>query len=179
MSQCTYFESAFENLLFAFLTELSKVRIMPAGDGGAAYAPDRSDVAFSDVIAPVDALLPVLSVGLDVEESAKGAGYAAAHDPSALEISDIAETVNGKKKTKGPKSSVSVTTLFKYADRYDYFLMLMGTVGAVVLGVTMPLLTLLFGNLTDAFGGNQNNPSAITAAVTQVRIRHHVVQKIT
>ena len=151
---------------------------MPTGDGGGAYAPDRSDVAFNDVIAPVGALLPVLSVGLDIEESAKGAGYAAAHDPSALEISAIAETGNGKKKTKGPKSSVSVTTLFKYADRFDYFLMFMGAVGAIVLGVTMPLLTLLFGNLTDAFGGNQSNPSAITAAVTEVRIRHHVLQKI-
>ncbi|KAM0827530.1 hypothetical protein ACQ4PT_068146 [Festuca glaucescens] len=62
---------------------------------------------------------------------------------------------NGKK-APGPAGSMSRVPfhrLFAFADRTDAALMLLGAVGAVANGAAMPLMTVLFGNLVDAFGG--------------------------
>uniref|UniRef100_A0ACD5VKI2 Uncharacterized protein n=1 Tax=Avena sativa TaxID=4498 RepID=A0ACD5VKI2_AVESA len=48
---------------------------------------------------------------------------------------------------------VSFTGMFRYADRTDLLLMLVGTVAAVGNGVSQPLMTVIFGDLIDAFGG--------------------------
>ncbi|CAA7405787.1 unnamed protein product [Spirodela intermedia] len=42
--------------------------------------------------------------------------------------------------------------LFSFADSTDIVLMVLGTIGVMANGVSMPLITLLFGNLTDSFG---------------------------
>lgn len=47
--------------------------------------------------------------------------------------------------------------LFSFADSIDYLLMLVGTIGSVGNGVTMPLMTLLFGSLVDSFGASASN----------------------
>ncbi|XP_025816120.1 ABC transporter B family member 9-like isoform X2 [Panicum hallii] len=49
---------------------------------------------------------------------------------------------------------VSFTGLFRYADGTDVMLMLLGTVGALANGVTQPIMTLIFGQVIDAFGGS-------------------------
>ncbi|KAG8045283.1 hypothetical protein GUJ93_ZPchr0008g13183 [Zizania palustris] len=43
--------------------------------------------------------------------------------------------------------------LFAFADKTDAALMMLGTVGAVANGAALPFMTVLFGNLIDAFGG--------------------------
>nr|CAB3476966.1 unnamed protein product [Digitaria exilis] len=43
--------------------------------------------------------------------------------------------------------------LFAFADSTDVALMLLGALGAVANGAAMPFMTVLFGNLIDAFGG--------------------------
>jgi ATP-binding cassette subfamily B (MDR/TAP) protein 1 len=62
---------------------------------------------------------------------------------------------NGKKAPgpAGTMSRVPFHRLFAFADRTDAVLMLLGAVGAVANGAAMPLMTVLFGNLVDAFGG--------------------------
>ncbi|RLN22263.1 ABC transporter B family member 4-like [Panicum miliaceum] len=49
---------------------------------------------------------------------------------------------------------VSFTGLFRYADGTDVLLMLLGTLGALANGVTQPIMTVIFGQVTDAFGGS-------------------------
>lgn len=43
--------------------------------------------------------------------------------------------------------------LFAFADSKDVVLMLLGTAGSIANGAALPLMTVLFGNLIDAFGG--------------------------
>ncbi|KAG8051977.1 hypothetical protein GUJ93_ZPchr0001g31545 [Zizania palustris] len=50
-------------------------------------------------------------------------------------------------------SRVPLHKLFAFADKTDAALMLLGTLGAVANGAALPFMTVLFGNLIDAFGG--------------------------
>lgn len=50
-------------------------------------------------------------------------------------------------------SRVPFHRLFAFADRTDAALMLLGALGAVANGAALPFMTVLFGNLIDAFGG--------------------------
>ncbi|KAJ0980024.1 hypothetical protein J5N97_015498 [Dioscorea zingiberensis] len=66
-------------------------------------------------------------------------------------------TDNSQKKDKNPKeNTVPFFKLFSFADSTDVFLMILGTVGAIANGVTLPLMTLLFGNMIQSFGGNKD-----------------------
>ncbi|CAN4113601.1 unnamed protein product [Withania somnifera] len=51
--------------------------------------------------------------------------------------------------------------LFSFADSTDIVLMISGTIGAIGNGVSLPLMTILFGELTDSFGQNQNNKDVL------------------
>lgn len=62
-------------------------------------------------------------------------------------------TGNGKKAPGGSMSRVPFHRLFAFADRTDAALMVLGALGAVANGAAMPFMTVLFGNLIDAFGG--------------------------
>ncbi|CAK9145283.1 unnamed protein product [Ilex paraguariensis] len=53
-------------------------------------------------------------------------------------------------------NTVPFTKLFSFADSTDYLLMIVGTISAVANGLRLPLMTLLFGELTDSFGETQN-----------------------
>jgi ATP-binding cassette subfamily B (MDR/TAP) protein 1 len=52
---------------------------------------------------------------------------------------------------------VSFTGMFRYADGTDLLLMLVGTLAALGNGVSQPLMTVIFGDLIDAFGAATNN----------------------
>eukprot|EP00850_Spirogloea_muscicola_P001069 SM000004S14939 [mRNA] locus=s4:296552:303781:- [translate_table: standard] len=73
----------------------------------------------------------------------------------------------GKPKAK----AVRFWQLFRYADRLDLGLMVLGTAGAVVNGAAMPLLALLLGQLINAFGQNTAAPSSDSL--------HHLVDQVT
>lgn len=65
---------------------------------------------------------------------------------------------------------VPFNKLFSFADSMDVILMIVGTVGSVANGLCMPLMSVLIGELTDAFGQNQNN-NEVVDKVSQV-MRH-------
>ncbi|KAL8260665.1 hypothetical protein R6Q59_028618 [Mikania micrantha] len=52
---------------------------------------------------------------------------------------------------------VSYYKLFAYADTIDHLLMLVGTINAIGAGISIPIQTLIFGDLIDAFGESQHN----------------------
>ncbi|CAL4954981.1 unnamed protein product [Urochloa decumbens] len=65
---------------------------------------------------------------------------------------------DGREETKdaaaAAKKKVSLLSMFRYADRLDVLLMVVGAVGAVANGMAAPLVTVLFGNVIDSFGGS-------------------------
>lgn len=74
-------------------------------------------------------------------------------------------------KSKGDEktNTVPFRKLFSFADSTDILLMILGTIGAVGNGICMPLMTVLFGELINSFGQNQNSPN-IVDTVSKVQI---------
>ncbi|KAF2292301.1 hypothetical protein GH714_018734 [Hevea brasiliensis] len=64
-------------------------------------------------------------------------------------------------------NSVPFHRLFSFADLADVMLMIIGTIGAIGNGLSMPLMTIFLGDMIDAFGENQNNKDLV-----------HVVSKV-
>ncbi|XP_024528405.1 ABC transporter B family member 4 isoform X2 [Selaginella moellendorffii] len=67
--------------------------------------------------------------------------------------------------------SVPFYKLFYFADPLDYLLMFLGTLGAMANGFAMPALTIVFGQLANAFGQNSGNIHAMVHEVSQVALR--------
>ncbi|XP_076895976.1 ABC transporter B family member 21-like [Bidens hawaiensis] len=61
--------------------------------------------------------------------------------------------------------------LFAFADVTDYMLMVVGTVCGMSNGVSMPLMTIIFGDLVNSFGQNINNGNQVTALVAKVSLK--------
>ncbi|GJN36122.1 hypothetical protein PR202_gb24960 [Eleusine coracana subsp. coracana] len=80
-----------------------------------------------------------------------------AFELNAPSSSSAADERGGKAKAKvagdGRGGSVAFHRLFAFADGADAALMSLGAVGAVANGAALPLMTVLFGRLIDAFGG--------------------------
>ncbi|XP_044963714.1 ABC transporter B family member 21-like [Hordeum vulgare subsp. vulgare] len=78
----------------------------------------------------------------------------------------------GRKGGGGGSGSGSVPfhRLFAFADSADAALMLVGAVGAVANGAALPLMTVLFGGLVDAFGGAAAGSGDVLARVSQVSL---------
>jgi ATP-binding cassette, subfamily B (MDR/TAP), member 1 len=62
------------------------------------------------------------------------------------------ETERKKGERNEDEGKVPMYQLFKFADRTDLALMVVGTVAALASGASQPLMTLTFGMLIDAFG---------------------------
>ncbi|GMI98931.1 P-GLYCOPROTEIN 4, MULTIDRUG RESISTANCE 4, ARABIDOPSIS P-GLYCOPROTEIN 4, ATP-binding cassette B4 [Hibiscus trionum] len=75
------------------------------------------------------------------------------------------ESSKGDEKT----NSVPFYKLFTFSDSRDIMLMLIGTISAIGNGLCMPLVTILFGDLADAFGQNQSNK--VVDVVSKVALR--------
>ncbi len=76
--------------------------------------------------------------------------------------------------TKAPPKArpqvVAFYKLFSFADPLDYLLMTVGTIGSVANGLTLPIMTLVLGAITNAFGDNQHNSQALIQQVSNVRL---------
>lgn len=90
------------------------------------------------------------------------------------EIANKSSTANGflqvsEEKIKNDKKTgtVGFHKLFSFADSIDVLLMIIGTIGAIGNGLCMPIMTILFGQLTDAFGNNQTKD--IVRVVSKVK----------
>lgn len=71
---------------------------------------------------------------------------------SAAAAADAAKERDEKKKDKDAGKRVSFTGLFRYADGTDALLILVGTVASLANGISQPLMTVIFGQVINAFG---------------------------
>ena len=60
-----------------------------------------------------------------------------------------------------PSKTVPLYRLFSFADPLDHLLMFVGTVGAIGNGISLPLMTLIFGNMINAFGESSNTNEVV------------------
>lgn len=67
----------------------------------------------------------------------------------------------GEKREKKP--TVSAFAMFRYADRLDKLYMVLGTLAAVIHGTALPLMMVVFGDMTDSFA---NAGSSISSNIT-------------
>nr|XP_020023497.1 multidrug resistance protein 1 isoform X4 [Castor canadensis] len=67
------------------------------------------------------------------------------------------------KKEKEKKPTVSTFAMFRYAGLLDKLYMVLGTLGAIIHGAALPLMMLVFGEMTDSFAdAGSNFPPNIT-----------------
>ncbi|CAL9237236.1 unnamed protein product [Arabidopsis halleri] len=94
-------------------------------------------------------------------------------------VEEVSETKRGKEEVKKTENkdeehektkTVPFYKLFAFADSFDFLLMILGTLGSIGNGLGFPLMTLLFGDLIDAFGQNQTNTD-VTAKVSKVALK--------
>jgi len=78
---------------------------------------------------------------------------------------------------KKKEQSLPFYQLFSFADKYDWMLMIAGSLGAIIHGSSMPFFFLLFGEMVNGFGKNQSDLKTMTEEVAKVLttqyIKHH------
>ncbi|XP_057439151.1 ABC transporter B family member 11-like [Lotus japonicus] len=69
---------------------------------------------------------------------------------------------NGEKSRQKEKVEiVPYHRLFTFADSTDILLMIVGTIGAIGNGLSIPMMSLLFGQMVNSFGNNQFSPDIV------------------
>ncbi|KAH0993226.1 hypothetical protein GBA52_004709 [Prunus armeniaca] len=94
----------------------------------------------------------------------------ASNGHSAVEDPQNNPQDTSKSKEDGTKT-VPYYKLFSFADSLDYLLMSVGTISAIGNGVCMPLMTIIFGNVVNSFGGTENNKEVVDA-VSKVALKY-------
>ncbi|KAK6118149.1 hypothetical protein DH2020_048133 [Rehmannia glutinosa] len=85
-------------------------------------------------------------------------------DENREEKEETQEKANEKEVT----NAVPFYRLFAFADSKDKILMIVGSIGAIGNGLSLPLMTILFGQLIDSFGENQNQNQDVVEVVSRV-----------
>ncbi|XP_074358539.1 ABC transporter B family member 4-like [Apium graveolens] len=102
-------------------------------------------------------------MAMEDEVSGGNTEFSLASTSRAQILERDAETSNhdhNKKETEATKV-VPFYKLFSFADSTDVILMIIGTISAIGNGICLPMLSILFGELTDAFGRNQSNDETV------------------
>ncbi|KAI4301589.1 hypothetical protein L6164_034852 [Bauhinia variegata] len=81
------------------------------------------------------------------------------HDVGSTSENHAETSKNDKQKEK--TETVPFYKLFTFADSTDFLLMFVGTIGALGNGLGLPLMTLLFGQMINSFGNNQNTNQVV------------------
>lgn len=71
---------------------------------------------------------------------------------------------------KKKEQSLPFFKLFSFADKFDYLLMFVGSLGAIVHGSSMPVFFLLFGQMVNGFGKNQMDLHQMVHEVSRVSV---------
>ncbi|XAR61474.1 Xenobiotic-transporting ATPase [Bertholletia excelsa] len=103
---------------------------------------------------------------VEVEATASTSKSHAPDNETRPGTNECVAQVEGRESTE----TVPFYKLFTFADSLDVVLMIVGTIGAVGNGLCLPLMTVLFGELVDAFGDNQNNKDVVSG-VSKVALR--------
>ncbi|CAH2046533.1 unnamed protein product, partial [Thlaspi arvense] len=89
-------------------------------------------------------------------------------------VEEVSETKRSReeevKKTEKDHEKTKTVPLYKllaFADSFDFLLMILGTLGSIGNGLSFPIMTILFGDVVDAFGQNQSS-SNVTDQVSKV-----------
>lgn len=77
-------------------------------------------------------------------------------------------TKKKKKKGKDVHKTLPFSKLLSYADTLDWTLMALGTLGAVVHGLAIPIGYLLLGKALEAFGNNIHDQKAMVKSLLKV-----------
>lgn len=91
-------------------------------------------------------------------------------EPGSDQVSDqnSVPKVDKPSNNKSKKPSVSFFGLFSAADKIDYLLMFIGSVGACIHGASLPVFLVLFGRLIDSLGHTASNPHRMSSQISQV-----------
>ena len=84
------------------------------------------------------------------EENEVGGGEVVDIDNAPSLTKDSPQGKDMKKVKSGP--SVAFVQLFRYADAFDKFLIVAGTVGAIASGLSLPVLLIIQAKLLNSFG---------------------------
>ncbi|XP_062160698.1 ABC transporter B family member 19-like [Alnus glutinosa] len=68
---------------------------------------------------------------------------------------------------KKKEQSLPFYQLFAFADKYDWLLMVSGSLGAIIHGSSMPVFFLLFGEMVNGSGKNQSDLKKMTEEVSK------------
>ncbi|KAE8008384.1 hypothetical protein FH972_004903 [Carpinus fangiana] len=66
-----------------------------------------------------------------------------------------------KNKENQNTKTVSFLKLFSFVDSKDVILMIVGTIGGIANGLGLPIMTILFGEMINVFGSNQNGQEVV------------------
>ncbi|KAL8480032.1 hypothetical protein ACS0TY_026820 [Phlomoides rotata] len=72
----------------------------------------------------------------------------------------MSSTDNSSSSSKAP-GKLAYFKLFSFADPLDYALMAIGVIASLGIGLCLPLMTLLFGQLANSFGHNHDTPTLV------------------
>ncbi|PNT72645.1 hypothetical protein BRADI_2g47347v3 [Brachypodium distachyon] len=79
---------------------------------------------------------------------------------------DADQGKDGRPEKDAAGKKVPLLSMFRYADRLDVLLIMVGTVGAMGNGMSEPLISVLFGNVINSFG--ESTSSTVLRSVTKV-----------
>ncbi|XP_069318702.1 ATP-dependent translocase ABCB1 [Eulemur rufifrons] len=74
---------------------------------------------------------------------------------------------SSKKDKKEKKPTVSVFGMFRYSNWLDRFYMVVGSLAAIIHGAALPLMMLVFGEMTDSFANAGNTDQIISNSTNQ------------
>ncbi|XP_074122725.1 ATP-dependent translocase ABCB1 isoform X1 [Sminthopsis crassicaudata] len=93
-----------------------------------------------------------------VEMSWEGDSNGSARSPTEEKTESKSDSESKKSKKKEKQPTVSTFAMFRYSNWLDRLYMVLGTTAAIIHGAGLPLMMLVFGEMTDSFAnmGNQN-----------------------
>ncbi|KAM8980890.1 ATP-dependent translocase ABCB1-like [Sarcophilus harrisii] len=88
----------------------------------------------------------------------EGASNGSAKSPTEEKTDSKSESESKKIKKKEKQPTISTFAMFRYSNWLDRLYMVLGTAAAIIHGAGVPLMMILFGEMTDSFAdmGNQN-----------------------
>ncbi|XP_044534852.1 ATP-dependent translocase ABCB1-like [Gracilinanus agilis] len=91
-----------------------------------------------------------------------------ARSPAEERTDSPSDSKSKKSKKKEKQPTVSALTMFRFSDGLDRLYMVLGTAAAIIHGAGLPLMMLVFGDMTDSFAalGNSSFPSMNMTNIT-------------